>query len=170
MGNLRREEWVHFWVRKDDNIAEYGESPSAEMPDQAVKEPVEQAQAMAAEDKAPEQTSLGTPPGSPVIPWGAEQGGTDGTAVPIPPAAQKSKTACHKALRELDTRMMKQKYLTVAEFMGLLGSSYRECKSDNQNIYCFKCTVIGQKTDSIEAIEIDGSISDYHYGGCGCPE
>jgi endonuclease YncB( thermonuclease family) len=176
-GRSKTREWVHFWVRKDDSspgkesavpIAPVGPSENS---DKSFKQKTEHQ--MPKDSTAPEVDisrnrihAVESPPVSQPtndLTENAEKNEKQpqiATQKPIPP--------CHVILKELQKRMAKKESASVAEFQELLGPSDQECRNGNEKIYCFKCTVIGRKTDFIQAIEKDGLISNFRYGECNC--
>ncbi|MBI5249482.1 MAG: thermonuclease family protein [Desulfomonile tiedjei] len=181
-GRSESREWVHFWVRKDESVraegpaADLNGTPTDSAPEESpAKQPIEAAGSEAptapVDQRVPDKTyPKEHPPVSPDSPSVVQDAGTVGSDLHTPVASPKSFPACHKMLKDLESRMAKQGSLDLTQLRDILGPPQRECKKDEKVIYCFKCTVIGHKTDSIEAIETNGSVSAYRYGSCGCSD
>jgi endonuclease YncB( thermonuclease family) len=171
-------EWVHPWVRKDGSDVDGVDSgtivpgtniePPPQLPiAENEKKPVEHAATEpAASEVSPQNIpdSLGTPTGA-VKPSNDSSGGT---IAPDPDTQTKQVSACHKLLRDLKTALTEKEPVSLAQLRERLQSPCRDCKKDTEAIGCFKCTIVGQLTDSIEVIEKDGVVTDFRFGGCGC--
>lgn len=181
-GRTQTREWVHFWVRKDEKdtfarSSNGGGSASTEtetsMGDS--KPPIQDSTPVMAratgESDTPLQSQSGASSSGAQRSPAPDQVTEAGKAFPPPPAAQrKSMPSCQIVLRELEANISKTGSMSLLKLEELLGPALLNCKRGAENLYCFKCLVIGQKTDSIEAKEEDGLISTYRYGGCGCSE
>lgn len=168
---------VHFWVRKD---APGGEVVRSDTKGQENGAQQSSQPPMAGQQKSPADhgaVNQSAQPIAPQVPSDSPAVSTDTSRVgeESPPeatptgAATKPKpiVACHKLLKDLET-MTRKEPLSLLHLRERLGLPYRECKRGTDAINCFKCTVIGHRTDTVEVIEREGRISAFHYGTCGC--
>lgn len=179
-GRDKSHDRVHFWVRKDEPGGEVIHSETKVAGDatqQPPQAPTAGQEKSPADHAATNQPAPGitpqVPPDSPAAPADTSRAGEESSpeaAPPSPPATRpKPIVACHRLLKDLET-MTKKEPLSLLQLRERLNAPYRECKRGTDNIGCFKCIVIGHKTDSVEVIEKDGKVSAFHYGTCGCPD
>jgi endonuclease YncB( thermonuclease family) len=178
-GRAQTRDWVHFWVRKDASGDEVVRSETnvdgngAQQPSQPLTAGQEKSPAdHGATNQPPPGMAPQVPPDSPAVSTDTSRAGGESSpeaAPPSPATKPKPIVACHRLLKDLET-MTKKEPLSLLQLRERLDAPYRECKRGTDNIDCFRCTVIGHRTDSVEVIEKDGKISAFHYGTCGCPD
>lgn len=84
------------------------------------------------------------------------------------PPLSRGAVPCAQLLREVKGIMARRQTDGLGLLTRIVGPPYRRCTPAERHTYCFRCTVRGELTDSIEVTEQNGLIIGYSFGGCAC--
>ncbi len=172
------QEAVHPWVTRSGSTT--AESPGngrkriAELSRKEGQDPSEQRPPIpVAEPREPQHPSvLPTEQESDTVPEPTHSEPAETKAVPESPAGPartQPAPPCHKMLRNLKSLAAQKKKQTRSTVEQTLGPATRTCAGESGMVLCFKCSIVGRKSATIEVIlGSEEPQLTYRYNACQC--